>query len=315
MSSLEVDGDGDDSPDLTDVMDRLDHICGLLERRRAPTEFPEAREDQTVRLTRRKSFGAWAGRPDRLVRIADEVETALRSAFQEWKAAEDEKPEDQRRIISAEAWRSEVVVLGAEGKVRRTGPMSAILAEMDLRDIEGLTIGNGLPFYAYPPHVTVPQIIVSFGIRDRMHIGPFASSDGVSISVAGSDRQWVGGIFDTLTTEVRKDVPWWAPVRTSGGSFLSVAAVASALGVLPLLVLQQRGVDTLEAGMTVALAAFVVAVSLVATAGPRVLPQLEVLESGASPTLKRVAAAAATVIGLALGAAGLIATLVAPAAS
>jgi hypothetical protein len=315
MSSQEVGPERNGEPDLTDVMERLDQIHGLLERRRAPREFPEAREDQSVRLTRQKSFGAWAGRPERLGRIAEEVETALRSAFQEWKAADEKRPQEQRRLIATEAWRSEVVVLGAGGKVRRTGAMAAILAEMDLRDIEGITIGNGSR-YVYPLRDTVPQVAVSFGIPDRLRMGPpYTEANGVTISVAGSDRQWVGGIFDTLTNEVRKDVPWWAPARTGRGAFLSVLAIAVALASLPIYVLERQGAAMPPAGMFAGLAALLLSFLLVTTAGPRVLPQLEVLESGDSPTLKRVAAATATVLGITLAAAGLIATLVAPGTS
>lgn len=286
-------------------MGRLDEMHAILEEARpsGPIQFPEPDGDRSVQLTRQKTYGAWAGQGDRLVRIFGLVDEALRSAFSDWQEDADRAGQNQiERRHEAQFFVPEVVVSGAGG-VQRTGPIETILAEMDLQDIKAVRMGNGQVYR--PGHGPMPHVSVELGYEHPWPIGHL--QEPVRITVAGSNRQWVGGSIDALNTELQKDVPSWAWLKSMWvGNILSWLFLAAGVGALPGWLLWERGFLSgwvLTGWVTLSL---VTGLLLQFAADKWVTRDIEVLDVGARPAARRFVAGLGTLVTLTLGVAGVV---------
>lgn len=154
-----------------------------------------------MRLSRKRSFGAWVGKPDHLMRVEGLVAEALRGAFEASRSEIQVLPPYVREAAMA-GFSPETMVQAAAGRLERRGRLKAILADMDAREVERVTIGNSGSRFAGDP----PIVKLVFG-RDPRYS---SLGGGVELEVTGSDRQWVSGTYESLSTEIAKDVPWWS---------------------------------------------------------------------------------------------------------
>jgi hypothetical protein len=290
---------------------QLDEVLSYLRRwdRSGSTAkaYPKLNNENRIRLTRTATFGAWVGRPDSLVRLANEVERVLREAYETSLADNTEAMSDQKRQTFA--LRSEV--FGAKGRTRRSGAMQAMLAEMDLTEIEYIYIGNGREYASETygtPQITI--VLTNYGESD--YPSTFERNNGVFIGVTGDDNQWVGGVLDVLVNHVKRNVPWWEWVRKPSGSMvllmgtslLVVGMVALAgilVGVTDITTITSRNWALLVGAVT-----GVISGVLANRLRRWVFKGVEVLEPGLSSITKRFAVAIATISGLILGVAAIV---------
>lgn len=173
---------------------------------------------EQVRLVRTVKGRGWSGAPEKLYRIQDQVEGMLEKAFEEY--VRTHGGEDSRLDAKAtEAFRPRVTVWSNKRGTRRSGSLRQILKSIDADEIEQLVIGNA-PEDSGP----FPIIRVAF---DRTATMGSQTSAPVVITVAGDDRQWVGGVLDTLDAALRKDRPWWSVLRLPWPSLLLGLATTS----------------------------------------------------------------------------------------
>lgn len=175
----------------------------------AALAFPRIQQQaESVTLTRQATFRAWVGRPERLLRLQELAEDALERVYSEHLAMYTGADRAGYAEWLGENLRLRVEIRGAGGAVRRSGDIASLLAEMDSRDIESILFNNA-----------------DSSLSERVVIGLHASppvevaSDPIKVTVKGADRQWVGGVFDTLSSELAKDVPGWAWIRRASVSF------------------------------------------------------------------------------------------------
>jgi hypothetical protein len=92
---------------------------------------------------RDRTFSMWVGRPEAMIKLAREARECSKRAYDELIVA---LPQDRDgRYRSEEYGRALTLrteVTGARGRMRRTGTIEAILAEIDPREIETLTLSN-----------------------------------------------------------------------------------------------------------------------------------------------------------------------------
>lgn len=269
-------------------------------------------DSQVVRMKREEKFLSWVGRREKLIRIAVEVEKALVTAYKDLLIERDLHPEtnavDQRKAHElAMLLQPAVTVIAGKGRIRRSGKLEAILNDMDAREIEAITMGNGS---AYSSPGMNPEIYIQIG-DDRPGIF-FLSDRNVRLTVSGADRQWVGGVFDNLAGELRKDVPWWAALRSTFAGIVIGALVFGGAGQW-LLSLQPTPSGTEGSTLLLVLARVVMILFGVmlgwvalSPALRRVFPAVEVLEAGASPRGRQALAFVVGLLSLALGAAGVV---------
>lgn len=214
---------------------------------------------------------------------------------------------DQRKAHElARLLQPAVTVIAGKGRIRRSGNLEAILNDMDAREIEAITMGNGSEFSS--PGMN-PEIFIQIG--DGRPWIFFLSDRNVRLTVSGADRQWVGGVFDNLAGELRKDVPWWAALRSTFAGILIGVIVFGSTGewLFSLQPMPSGTGGTLFLVLTrVVVILFGVTLGWMAL-GPalrRVFPAVEVLEAGASPRGRQALAFVVGLLSLALGAAGVV---------
>lgn len=257
-------------------------------------DYPRLEPRATTILSREWSATAWAGAGQRLVSVQGLIEGALEAAYA---AAVKEIPESERypeseaRSIGS-SLRLRVTVTGAHGRLTRSGELSAILAETDASEIEAVRMetrsSGGLP-----------------SVELRTNRKASESEPGVTMKVSGSDRQWVGGLNDLVMTELKKDVPWWAPLRRTWAS--TAVALAAVLGIFAV-VARYSSIDfvlLLAATPVVAFAAWIPLAALFRWS----FPAFEVVEPGGMPRGRRVLGASVTVASFLLAVAGLVVSL------
>lgn len=272
--------------------------------------YSNANATQVVRIAREESFLAWVGRREKLIRIAAEVDKALANAYKEMLADQQLSPETNqvhRRMAEdiAQELQPGVTVLAGRGRMKRSGDLESILNDMDAREIECITMGNGSRHSSAGKY---PEIFIQMG-----HDGPnliFIDRNIVQLKVTGPDRQWVGGVFDLLASEIRKDVPWWAVIRSTFASVLfAVLLVGGGVPLLMAVAPEQPGQDpATRLILNIASAVMLIFMStlLIRPALRRIFPAVEVLEAGASARGRQVLAVAVGVLTFAMGAAGVV---------
>lgn len=260
-------------------------------------EYPRLQPQSTVRLTREWSATAWAGTADKLLVIQREIEDALARAYGEAiSGLSMEDPESEVLATSiGKDLRLTVRATGGRGRVTRTGELASILAEMDLAEIEALE------FVSKASNDELPNVSLLFRRTQQ------AGEKALELSVSGWNRQWVGGLFDVLTPELRKGVRWWRFLRNRGAwiilsipvfviffnwLFLSISPVVdSETG------LEYAPVDQSGGGILVgAFVGFVIG-GLLGLAAEHLFPAFEVVELGSSTRAMR----ALRMIGVILG--------------
>lgn len=263
-------------------------------------KFPRlGRQTSRVRIQHDWSAKAWGGTPERLVQIQNEVEQALERAFDDAtnRLQPTEESRDQAEEL-AQTLRLLVRVIGNDGRMTRTGELSAIFAEADLSDIDELHMANskGAPACVELSYVRQPK----------------QGSTAVNLKVSGSDRSWVGGTHQLLSSELAKGVPRWAMLRHGGASAL--LGLFLALGIAGILI--AAFADNPNHSIVFAL---VVAGSLGSLMGGvtirmvmlRLFPGFDIFAPGTSPAGRRTLGAAFALLSFAVGVAGLVVGLMA----
>ncbi|PRB44303.1 hypothetical protein CQ020_03590 [Arthrobacter sp. MYb23] len=264
-------------------------------------------------MEREETFLAWVGRREKLIRIATEVDKALVAAYKDLLTERDLHPEtvveDREEADKlARLLQPSVTVIAGKGRIKRSGNLEAILNDMDAREIECITIGNG---DRHRSPGTLPGIFIQFGEEGPRFL--LFDRDVVQLKVSGPDRQWIGGVFDNLATELRKDVPWWAPLRSTFAAILiGLFVFGSATQLLYTMTPEPPQSEDINAGtliilrlMTVLIMAFV-GYMIARPALRRIFPAVEVLEAGASPRGRQVLAVTVGILSFALGVAGVV---------
>lgn len=255
-----------------------------------------------LHMTREKSFTAWVGRREQLLRIEKLIADALKDVYDR-ELARLKLPQGsmERRLAIKDLQRRlvlDVRVVAANGQLTRTGSMASILDEMSPSEIESVAMGN-LSVYSDGGSERI-----ALALGGRAHY-----DDPVHVSVAGGSSHWVAGIFDVLVGEVRKSVPWWAWLRRSFASIaLGAFLAAGTVGVL----LTTTSITPQNRG-TVFSNAFIVFLSLllgftivIRQLLNKAFPALEILDAGGTPRGRRVLGALVAVLSFGMGVAGVV---------
>ena len=265
-------------------------------------DFPRLDASTRVRLTREWSAPAWAGTGERLIAVQREMEDSLANYYaeriRELDAKNGQTPEGKAKTVKraetlGEALRLRVRVSGADGRLTRTGELSAVLAESDKSEIETVTIKNETQFTNLP--------VVEIALQRSPKEG-----HAIRLKVSGPDRQWVGGAAELLSAELQKSVPWWSFLRRG---IVSIAmALLLAWGVAGLL-LATVPEDPADVWWTAAFMSSLLAMPVaifVHIVMISVFPGFEVLEPGSASQGRKVLGALVTLFGVGLSIAGLI---------
>lgn len=240
--------------------------------KRSWPEFSSVASEHQVRLTRESSFRAWVGNVERLSILERQIETALREAYEAYVGSLELDEEDAWEAEVAVEWlRMRTSVTANGGRMTRTGAIAAVLADMDTREVEKITMGN---------QTNDPDMPV---ISLRMQANLDNSYRTVKLAVTGSDRQWVAGVHDVLATEIRRGVPKWGFMRSPIlGFFLGVAILVGVSGIA-MFVGWVEPKDLLWIGIFgIWIGGFLLAFPLTGLLC-KVFPGLEVVEAGGTP--------------------------------
>jgi len=246
----------------------------------------------SVDIQRDWSARAWAGTPDRLVKIQNETEAALARIYDQ-EAGKLLGQSGYDAVDLADDLRLRVTATGNAGRLTRTGELGAIFAETDLSDIDIVHLSNRK---AAGSHIDLT-------FRRK----PKEGSTAVKLQVGGSDRPWIGGTVELLSSEIAKGVPAWAWLRHGGvATFIGILMALGAGGLL-LATVSDDPRDSiflvLSTGLVVG--GFVGAVVIWPTM-KHFFPGLDIHEPGGSPVGRRTLAGAVTLLGLTLGVAGVV---------
>ncbi|WP_127480124.1 hypothetical protein [Nocardioides pantholopis] len=265
-----------------------------------------------VRLTRETAHECWVGRKEKLLRIEQYLVESLKAVFVEQmaEAADDLPP--QAVELMARRLQLKVVVTSGNGKIRRSGELATVLGEMDLSEVERIEMRNRTSVLGLGRGAG-PEVRLSLGtdsdeFMPRILRGP----KGVRWEVSGDDRQWVGGTFDWVASEIAKDVPWWWFIRTRASAIvMSLLISVGIAGILFATVDAARdgGEGTAEivaGGGLVLLYGLVVGTLILRPILASLFPSVELIEPGSSPKGRQVLAVAVGVVSLGLSVAGVV---------
>ena len=267
------------------------------------------RKGQSVRLTRETAHECWVGRKDKLLRIEQYLADSLKAVFLEEMSNFPEDAPPRMREVMAKRLQLRVVVTSGKGKIRRTGDLASVLGEMDLGEVESIEMSNrsstpiGLREGSPAVKLTLGHDADDF--VPRILRGPRA----VRWKVSGDDRQWVGGTFDWVATEIAKDVPWWAFIRTRAASVFIGILIATGVGGL--LLASGASTDSDRAQIYSAIPLVMMYGALI---GPfalrpilnRLFPALELIEPGATSRGRQVLAVAVGLVSFGLSVTGVV---------
>ena len=243
--------------------------------------FPRAGNEASVKVTRELKLRAWVGRKDNLDRIVKEAEDALASKYDAVIASLDlELDSWDRKSRVEDALRGlqlEVRIEGSGGRMVRTGSLDAVLAETDFSEVEAITMKNsGWSLYTSYP---------KFDLRIARETDPWRRP--VLLEVSGPDKQWVGGLYDVLASQLRSKVPWWSVFRASWVPS-SIGALVG-LAVFWWLFASSSDEAQHDGGLVATYVVMCVAVGsvlgtmLIGDVLRRIFPSFELLEPGAEP--------------------------------
>lgn len=187
-------------------------------------EFPRMAEGSDVRSTRTEKFRGWSSSPDKAFRLQAQVEDILAKAYENYLDAHPDLTQSQKNRV-AQSMRLRVSVWSNKKATLRTGSLRDILEQIDADEIQQMRLGN-VP----ADGLVLPTVKVLF---DRDGGGGSNSPAPVNLVVSGNDRQWVGGVVDTLATTLKKNRPAWSILRLMWPSFvLGFLATAGAFSAL-----------------------------------------------------------------------------------
>jgi hypothetical protein len=277
----------------------------------------QQQDQRLVQLTREGSFRGWAGRPDKLIRLARDIEKSLEQLYGEYVA---KLPTDsigeEKASRAAEGLQLKVKVTGAGGRLRRSGSMAAILAEMDLREIETIEMFNGIDWggnfsrFGRTISSRFPVIYIKFGPETDYSDFLLAGPGGIKVIVTGEDRQWVGGIFDVLMSQIATDVPYWTFLRSTSAALIVGGFVS--LGPAGLIFAISSKAQQHDLGFVANCFGFSLFFGLcfgyiaLRPLFRKLFPALEIVEVGTAPRGRKVLVALVGIVSFALTAAGVI---------
>ncbi|VXC09903.1 hypothetical protein [Aeromicrobium sp. 9AM] len=180
--------------------------------------YPRDSPSQSVRVTREVRLRAWVGRRDNLDRLVTIMQDSLSKVYDD--AVRSLPGDDRMRRREAEHLLDALSVSSSidarSGNIERTGTLDRILAEVDVRDVRRVRIRNS---GSYDDEHGIPTIELT--MKSGMD-----EAWPVTLKVTGVDRQWVGGMYDTLSAELRARMPWWTWLR-QGRASMAVGAVCT----------------------------------------------------------------------------------------
>lgn len=244
-----------------------------------------------VRLTKQISFGAWAGKTDQLLRLERAAQDAMENS-RSWTSLKQSHYRDPFKVTST--------IVGAAGRMVRKGPMAALVAEVDSREIEGVSIQNETSEWSARED-KLPLVTIQLGRNERDSY-PTSGSTSVKVTVSGNDKQWVGGAFDEIVSEIKKSVPWWAWFLTHAGTAM-LNSILTGIIILGFLIPAPRSIWS-ELNTAVPVAVFAVLVGMIGGLGigtgfrKWALRDFEVLDAGSKSWSGRVVAGLVTMVGL-----------------
>ena len=269
------------------VADLVKRADAMFPEEQEELTFPERPSAQQVKITRKREYGAWVGKRERLIRIEQFVYEALRRAFEADKTKiEEEHTSPYMRKAVAEQYVPETRVTGGAGRLERTGDLATILSDMDTAEVEWVRIENS----SFGSHGQ-PRVSVTFGQKGSASL----FGGGVEIEVSGSDKQWVAGVYDTLVSEVAKDVPWWVRLISEKATIAyTLGTYAIVMGALFLWGPSQLEGSTL---FGVGLASAIIGFALHGAARKWVFVNFELLGPGERSTARKVGSALMVTLG------------------
>ncbi len=195
-----------------------------------------------------------------------------------------------------------VAVEGSGGRLPRTGDLSAIFAEMDLREVERVVIFN-----SSADHGGMPSIRVELGI-DREYL--FVEEPSLLVRVTGDDRQWVGGVFDVLATHIAADVPYWSAIRSRWvavvlGAVLAAGLFGAAFATSSQADQQNKQLVTGGIALTV-ITGVMSGIIILRPMLRRLFPAFEIVEAGSPARGRKVLGVLVGLLSLGLGVAGVV---------
>jgi hypothetical protein len=242
---------------------------------------------------------SWTGTPERLVQIQNHVLDALEKAYDD--AVKHLSQDDEGRYEASELGQVlalRVTASGNGGRMTRTGELSTIFAEVDLSDVDEVQMTNG--------HAGPASINLSFVKR------PKSGSVSVKLKVSGSDRSWVGGTHQLISSEVAKGVPRWAVLRH--GAVSAMLGFVVGLGISLALV----AFNAKDPGPNDYLTAVLIALALGSVVGGTVIwvimqtlfPGFELVSPGSSNAGRRTLGALFAAANFAVGVVGTVLAIV-----
>jgi hypothetical protein len=154
-----------------------------------------------VRITRNESFPAWSGTRANLESLERLTEESLKDAYgsiifnllgPDPDHVRHALVVDQANTVATRLRLNVSVTSGAGGKMIRTGAIAAILAEMDLADVDRVVFRN-----LRGDDADLPEVYVELNKRPSVR-------NAVTLRVTGDDKRWVSATMDMLAAELRK---------------------------------------------------------------------------------------------------------------
>ncbi len=205
-------------------------LSAATEARRA--EVNAIREGERAnRMTDNATFRAWHGDNEQILKLWDAICSELgRNESVRILRGESCQPQVAAAVSTPDTVPS-AELLGRRGKIRKVGSLPDLLTQVEVEDVESLTISNGLILLG-SDH---PVIKVEFGSRDDDH--------PVSLTVVGQDSTWVVGVTASLSKELQRAVPWYAVFRAPSTSVAVTSTVALSLLIATMQVLHRAEVS------------------------------------------------------------------------
>jgi hypothetical protein len=254
-----------------------------------------------VRLTRTEGFPAWSGSRANLESLQRLTEESLEQAYERVIADLQLDDADAMARASTAATRLRLnvsVTSGVGGRLRRTGAIAAILAEMDLADVDRVVFRN-----ERGDDTDLPEVYVELNKRPSVR-------NAVTLRVTGNDKRWVAGTTDMLFAELRKRQPSWAVMRRGTTAVLFAVLLIIAGMAVPVAKFASRGpsASSTVAGLVVfsVLLGIPILGLLLHSLLLRWFPALDLTEVGGTSQVRRVGAIVGWVASFALAIAGLI---------
>lgn len=257
--------------------------------------------DSSVRVSEEHEQRAWVGTRNHLERLVRDIEKSMADAYNQFLASSTET--GMAREIAAQsaakALQLQIRFEANDGRLVRTGSIDSLLKEMDAANVQQVAIEN------YGRHYGDELAHVKLMFDGR----PGVFRTAVSLSVTGSNREWVAGLFGILRSQLRDRYPRWGVFRREAtGIVISFAS---------LLWLFVAVYNDLPKPTELQRTAYIFMYSISATVGgliihstfTRLFPGFELVEDGKQPRGRQVLGGLVTLVSIALGVAGILLAL------